>query len=415
MSVSLTDPKPIKDAVDNISARTPMGTALGSAELEMLPREILGRSFFSATVEEVKLLEAMQRQLMTRLKLERRRLADGSQGSFQRKDQFLREMQLLAERMGARPSGERRGTLRDIGSFRRLGLIWDTQMDMARGYAKWKRGMNKNLLNAAPAQELIRIGRRRVPRDWQSRWVEAGGELYPGGRMMALKTDVIWERISRFEQPYPPFDFNSGMGVRNVRRREAEEHGIVQRGEVIEAPELDNFNAGLSINLKGYERSKQPIKDRLGDMVDVYDDRVEWRGDKLVALYERAEKRVNGENFEKKLKAVSFGKVDKALAERVRPIMEIDDFKFVMGEDDVFHILNRHGAGREQLPGQRPINYDDFMYLLVSWRNPVRVIPGDKPRSFEMVFEHLGELVSVLWNQHANQKAVLLNTMWANR
>ena len=38
--------------------------------------------------------------------------------------------------------------------------------------------------------------------------------------MVALKEDPVWTRISRFGQPWPPFDFNSGMGVEDVSHDE---------------------------------------------------------------------------------------------------------------------------------------------------------------------------------------------------
>lgn len=45
--------------------------------------------------------------------------------------------------------------------------------------------------------------------------------------MIALKTDPIWVKISRFGQPYPPYDYGSGMGVVDVSRAEAERLGLI--------------------------------------------------------------------------------------------------------------------------------------------------------------------------------------------
>lgn len=55
--------------------------------------------------------------------------------------------------------------------------------------------------------------------------MEAGGKLYDG-RMIALRNDPIWRGISRFGSPVPPFDFNSGMGLEEVNRFEAEALGV---------------------------------------------------------------------------------------------------------------------------------------------------------------------------------------------
>jgi hypothetical protein len=51
--------------------------------------------------------------------------------------------------------------------------------------------------------------------------------------MIALKTDPIWVRISRFGRPFPPFDFNSGMGLRNIGREGSDEPGLTQPGKPV--------------------------------------------------------------------------------------------------------------------------------------------------------------------------------------
>lgn len=421
--ISFTQPQSLQAAVDSVSARTPLGTALRTAEISRLPVEIRQRAFFSAAVEDTRLLESMKRDILTRLRLERRTLADGSQGTFQRRDQFLREMQQLAERYGLRPTDGTRGTLQDIGSFRRLGLIWDVQTKMAQGYSEWQMGQDPDVLDAVPALELVRKYDRRLKRDWNGLWRDAIQDLgdstsaiiTPNGRMMALKGDIIWTYISRFDQPWEPFDFNSGMGTRNLRRKLAEKHGLIKPGEKVK-PVAEPFNSGLEASMRGISTpGKQKLKDYFGDVAEMDEKRdvIKWRGDKVDSLVKRAERRLAGETFEKKLKAVSFGKVDKALADRVRPIMEIDDFEFKPMEDDIYHILNKHGEGKEIHPDQRPITTDDFYYLLTSWRRPVVIEPGEKPRSIKMTYNFLGDLISVLWNRDPNQKMFNLNTMYS--
>ena len=46
------------------------------------------------------------------------------------------------------------------------------------------------------------------------------------GDMIAGVNNPIWARISRFGLPYPPFDFNSGMGVKLIPRKEAEKRKV---------------------------------------------------------------------------------------------------------------------------------------------------------------------------------------------
>lgn len=43
----------------------------------------------------------------------------------------------------------------------------------------------------------------------------------------------MWKNLSRFGSPYPPFDYGSGMGVRNVDREESIAEGVIAAGDVI--------------------------------------------------------------------------------------------------------------------------------------------------------------------------------------
>lgn len=81
-----------------------------------------------------------------------------------------------------------------------------------------------------PAQELKRGGARKKPRDWKKRWQDAGGKLVEG-RMVALVDDPIWARISRWGDPLPPFDYNSGMKLFKVSRANAIRLGLLPKPE----------------------------------------------------------------------------------------------------------------------------------------------------------------------------------------
>ncbi len=66
--------------------------------------------------------------------------------------------------------------------------------------------------------------------------------------MIALKNDPIWSRLGSsdlfedgLDNPYPPFAFNSGMGVRDVARDEAEQLGLLE-------PNQEVFPRDLSFN-----------------------------------------------------------------------------------------------------------------------------------------------------------------------
>jgi 2'-5' RNA ligase len=105
-----------------------------------------------------------------------------------------------------------------------------------------------------PALELVRVYPRKVPRgstdrdgddDWPTRWENAGGELVDG-RMVALKSDDIWQALGDAEgyddglgNPFPPFAFNSGFDVEEVSREDAEALGLLEPGEEAKPAQID--------------------------------------------------------------------------------------------------------------------------------------------------------------------------------
>lgn len=126
------------------------------------------------------------------------------------------------------------GTFRDIRTPARMEFIIRTNVEMAAGYA-WHKACSGSL--AFPAQRLVRAGQRQRPRDWGQRWRIAYGSLpaaerakAAAGSMVARNDCEIWRRISRFDQPYAPFDYNSGMILEPVSYDEAVALGIDMGG-----------------------------------------------------------------------------------------------------------------------------------------------------------------------------------------
>jgi hypothetical protein len=137
-------------------------------------------------------------------------------------------------------------------------------------------GQKKTILNAFPAQELVRVAYRIQPRDWETRWGDAGGEFHEG-RMVALKTDDIWTRISRFGTPWPPFDFNSGMGLKEIDREEAIRLELMTDEEDLE-PIDQEFNDGLEASVRDLQPEfKEALKTIFGDQIDLDGDVAKWR------------------------------------------------------------------------------------------------------------------------------------------
>ena len=70
-----------------------------------------------------------------------------------------------------------------------------------------------------------------MPRNWALRWAEAAQKVNwqgvaQGAPFIATLDSPIWPALSRFGNPYPPFDFNSGMSTRSVLIDRCRELGL---------------------------------------------------------------------------------------------------------------------------------------------------------------------------------------------
>ena len=119
----------------------------------------------------------------------------------------------------------------EISTFARLELIYDTQFARSKAQLQRQDDIAQGTFELFPALELKRRGSRKHPRNWKTRWTEAGGKLY-GERMIALVDDPIWAKISRWGNPLPPFDYNSGMGLEIVSLSEAQDLGLIKKTKV---------------------------------------------------------------------------------------------------------------------------------------------------------------------------------------
>lgn len=270
--------RPLKDAVEQLSRKAVVGSAMSSREWEALSAEIRDRAFFSARVEDERLLAEMQERLQARIELAKR------DGRTMDRGVFIEEMREELRKSGyQRADGVRKDSLQDLKSSRRLGLIWDMNISQAQGYARWKTDMDPDILKAVPAQELIRVRSKIEVRDWPLVWADHGGKFYskPGpdypnapGRMIALKTDPIWRWISRFKTPWPPFDWGSGMGLKNVRRAEAEALGVLADGEQLTPLDIP-FNEGHGMSIKGVpDAGRESLRSAFGDAIRIDGDTI---------------------------------------------------------------------------------------------------------------------------------------------
>ncbi|MBI5768759.1 MAG: hypothetical protein HZA93_13255 [Verrucomicrobia bacterium] len=237
-------PLPFRQAVTAAQARTLLPTNMRTAEFAQLVADghaaVLERARFSAGVRSVQHLDVIDSGINDLVAgvtdLATQRLAVKN---------FLRGTGYMA------PESER-GTLTDLASDVRINLQLSVGVQQAQGYGWWKQGQQADILDAFPAQEFLRVEDRMVPRqDWPQRWnaarsatVTDGATDSSSGRMVALKNHPIWVALSRFGTPYEPFDYNSGMGVEDVARKDAMNLGLLGRDTQI-FPQDRPFNEDL--------------------------------------------------------------------------------------------------------------------------------------------------------------------------
>lgn len=238
-----SSPKPFREAMQANQVRQLLPTDLSSAMLAEIDPQILAHSRFSAKVTSVDHLDVIDHFV--------NKLTDGKTDLATAR---LGIKQFLAD-TGYEPDPALKGTLQDFSSDLRTNLQLRINVQQAQGYGWWKQGQDPDLLDAYPAQEFLRVEAREKERsDWPQRWQAAGGQIFEGGRMIALKNDPVWETLSRFGLPYPPFDFGSGMGVEDISRKEAEALGLISPGETLEPEDL-GFDDDLAAPLAGISQT----------------------------------------------------------------------------------------------------------------------------------------------------------------
>jgi hypothetical protein len=257
---------PFDRAVERLRGKAPVATALGSAAWADTPLAIRERSIWSAHVNSARAISAIQTKIGEALDV-----YAGPGRSTMDRSKFVSEMRSIMREEGLDTGG--RG-LTNPASRRRLELIYNFQTEDAMSYGRWKSDQDPDALDAYPAQEFLRVESRRVPpNDWPDRWKAAGGRLF-GGRMIALKTDPVWMALSRFGRPWPPFDYESGMGIEDVSREDAEDLGLLKPGETVSPAEVSqDFNQALEESVKGLDaEEKQWLELSSGGQVKVEGD-----------------------------------------------------------------------------------------------------------------------------------------------
>lgn len=271
---------PFKEALDKLRSRLPVGADLGSSEWADVPLALRERAMFSARTTNAGYLQEVMDKVDRILNPETvmRVYPDGSSRPVTEGLDFATarlELKQILKSLSYDP-GDNAGSIQDLSSDARLNLVLKQNVESAQGFGNFLQGQAEGALDAFPAQELFRLEDREEPRNWQTRWMQAGGQIF-GGRMLALKSDPIWESISAFGTPYPPFDFNSGMWVRDVDRGEAISLGLLDEGEAAQ-PVMENFNARLESSVKNLAPELvDSLRQSFGEKVVIDGGTIKWQ------------------------------------------------------------------------------------------------------------------------------------------
>ena len=257
-------PIPWQDALDALRVRSLLPTTASSQMLERIPAQLARRAVFSARTNSAFHLSRIAD--VTDAIVSGLRRADGGMSKAQAMQSLRESLRTLGYHPGT--SGIEPRSLQDFSSDRRLRLIVDMQVAFAQGYGHHTAGQERVVLDAFPCQELIREVESRVQRPWLDIWTRRGGRVY-GDRMIALKTSPVWTAISRFGLPYPPFDFNSGMGVRDVSRSEAAALGVPGIDSP-QTPEPMSLDADLAVTpAQRHADLHAGLLEQLGDLARI--------------------------------------------------------------------------------------------------------------------------------------------------
>ena len=356
------------NAAELILKKALVASNLDSKEWNQVQAAFRNRAFFSSQVAQANVVQAM-----------RQRVAEYAERGVDISE-ARKLMRADLERAHYQPDPGKEGTIKDLFSKARLDTILKHNLRQARGMMQRASGMSPGAFAAFPAQEFKRTHHRKAQRqDWPERWRKAGGKVY-GGRMIALKTDPVWERLSVFGNPFPPFDWGSGMGVVDVDRKTAIELGLVTDEKLREEtaalrtakPEVTRFNDNLQATVPNLRRDSlcgQILLRNFGDQVVIENSVVKWQGNLIQDV------------LQGKIKSARLGQASSAMLSKmngVAPKEDIDTFRMMNPTFNrntfAAHAAKHMGANEKRLATNIPCTQADYELMPAVWHNPDRII-----------------------------------------
>lgn len=216
------------DAISHVGSLKLSPSAKNSAEWLMVEPAVRATSFFSACVEDERVLGGLQ-------KLVQQAMEEGmSMQDFVAEALSMLEFIKLEPPQGDEEKKAFRYSIDTLYNPERLRLIYRTQEQLANGYARVCEAFEPDWLNMFPAWMFVRVDGAKED---QKRPDHVKHE-----NAIRLKSDIqFWLDRNSFDQggfgnPYGPWGFNSWMQTFDVDRETAEALGLLQPGETVEAP-----------------------------------------------------------------------------------------------------------------------------------------------------------------------------------
>lgn len=335
---------------DIILRKALVSSGLNTAGWSTIQAGLRDRAFFSSQVTEAKILHAMRQNVAE--------LVSGGKSP----SEVRRDLRAYLGSIGY-DAGENRGTIKDLTTKARLDVMMKTNADQAKGYASHLRATTTGAILAFPAYELVRVQQRKLPRNWDARWMNAAKAVGFDGvsrdlsRKIALKTSPIWAQLSRFGNPFPPFDFNSGMGVRDVPKSVCREIGLLGPNEQPEIPQPPDFNGNLTaqVPMRNDDPEAIRLKEIFGDQIRFDGNTVHWQGELI--------------------QDVLSGKVKKTTLG-----IGYNGKKLSLSHNFFKEHLAKHVGENETRKDNIPLARGDYDLIPSMWRNPDRVTKGHSGR-----------------------------------
>ena len=331
-------------AAELILRKALVGSDLDSSQWTRIQAGLKNRAFFSSQVAEAGILAAL-----------REREAEFAERGVDASE-FRKLIRRDLEALKYQPKPGEENTIKDLFSKARLDAILETNEAQARGWIEHAQGMSAGAFAAFPAQEFTRVENRDKPRlDWPLRWARAGGRVF-GGRMIALKDDQVWQNLGDagpFGNPYPPFDWGSGMGVMDIDRDEAVQLGLIDdatlRGKVdgLRDKPIPDFNAGLQAAVPMEDGSPEAarLKDIFGDQVRFDGNVAHWQGELI------------GDVLDGSVRSAKLGR-------------GYDGRNLSISHNIFAQHISKHFGENEKDPRNMPLSRGDFELLPAMWRDP---------------------------------------------